>query len=230
MPRFRLRLSLLTALLLTTIIAMAIAITLLWREVAPLRQEVQRLRMETGYLTLDDPTKVHVISVPTFEEDTWKWRIYLPPGGTYTLHERSGRLPPRSMHPGDDWFDALITDGSGSSSSGSSWRGEFTLEARLIKDGNDWVLATQHKSTDGDFAASGGTRSSIYQPSEDWLSDRRLRWTTSNIHATQQSSFVPGEPILLLHMKKATITETPGGGYTKTMTDDVADGFALWIE
>ena len=41
--------SLLTALLLMTIVGLAIVTTRLWREVSPLRDEVFRLRQELGY-------------------------------------------------------------------------------------------------------------------------------------------------------------------------------------
>jgi len=47
-PARRFRISILTALLLTTILGMSIVIAVLWREVAPLRAQVQELREETG--------------------------------------------------------------------------------------------------------------------------------------------------------------------------------------
>ena len=70
MPRFRPRISILNALLLTTIVAMAIVIVQLWREVGPLRTEVRQLRNQTGKLSILDPTKTHAIEVATLDDLT----------------------------------------------------------------------------------------------------------------------------------------------------------------
>ena len=67
--------SLLTAVLLMTIVGMAIVIVQLWREVAPLRAEVRRFRDEMGQLTISDPSKFHAIEVRTSDKMIWKWRI-----------------------------------------------------------------------------------------------------------------------------------------------------------
>ncbi|MCI0492400.1 MAG: hypothetical protein L0Z07_05650, partial [Planctomycetes bacterium] len=55
--RFRPRFTLLTLLLLMTIVAMAIAMIQLWREVGPLRADNRRLRQEFGYLSIRDENK-----------------------------------------------------------------------------------------------------------------------------------------------------------------------------
>ena len=92
MPRFRPRISLLSALLLMTIVGMCIVIVQLWREVVPLREEVRSYRNELGFLTIDDRTRIHGIQVPT-REDGWKWRVYFPPGGDYKLQCYTGIIP-----------------------------------------------------------------------------------------------------------------------------------------
>lgn len=228
MPRFRPRFSLLTMLLVMTIAGMAIVIALMWREVGPLRAANRQMRTELGLLTIEDPKRAHAISLPTLEDNAWKWRIYLPPGRQYSLSLWSGHLPDRVGHRGKSWFEEVRKAGTGMSESGSNY-GEFLLEARLIKDGNGWVLATQSIHRDGDNSSIGGGRTSVYQPSGDWLSDRRSRITSSDV-AVSQKSFEPGEPILLLHLQRPVITETPGGGYTSQSPRGPADGVALWIE
>ena len=227
MPRIRPRISLLTLLLLTAIAAMAIVIAQLWREVGPLRAEVRRLRSEVGYLTIEDPTKAYAISVPTFEENSWRWRIFLPPGRMYALNERSGRLPAPSQHPGDEWFDAVKRHGSGSSSSGSNLSGEFTLEAKLIKQDDRWLLVTQFTKSDGDSSTRSGGRTSIHP--DEWLSEQRSRPTRSDVPAVDQKTFDRDAPILLLHRMEPLITETEGG-FTSRTPEGPANGFVLWIE
>src|SRR5258708_5153760 len=109
----RLRFSLLTATLLITIAAMAIVIALLWREVGPLRAQVKSMRTELGMLNVDDPTRVHVIQIGTSEEHHNKWRIYLPPGGSYSLCAYGRLIPPDpNGQAQQDWFTSVKQNGS----------------------------------------------------------------------------------------------------------------------
>lgn len=57
----RARFSLLTLLLVTTIVAISITVTMLNREIGPLQEDVARLRNEVGELNIGDPTKLHAI-------------------------------------------------------------------------------------------------------------------------------------------------------------------------
>ncbi len=81
----RLRFSLRTLLVATTFLAMALTIVILAMKLFPLQAEVQRLRNEVGYLTVDDPTKVHAIRVATVKDGTFRYRIWIPNGGNYCL-------------------------------------------------------------------------------------------------------------------------------------------------
>jgi hypothetical protein len=84
-PRWQLRFSLLTALLLVTIVAMGIGIWRLYRELVPLRAEVRNLRSQVGALTIDDDQKFHVVRVREPGGFRWNWRIWLPRGQDYWL-------------------------------------------------------------------------------------------------------------------------------------------------
>jgi hypothetical protein len=229
MPRLRPRISLFAAFLLTTIVGMAMVVALQWREIGPLRTEVRRLRSELGYLTIDDPKRACAVSVPSFEDDTRKWRIYLPVGGQYSICSRSGNLPSRPGHLGNSWFDEVRKSGSGMSSTGTSLHGEFLLEGRLIKENDSWVFVTNYSQSDGSMKTSSQSKDSIYQPSGDWLSDRRSRITSSDV-AFDQKSFEPGKSILLLHLVRPEITDLPGGGHKSKTPQGAADGFSIWIE
>ncbi len=78
---WRLRFSLLTALLVTTIVALAVLVVAQWREVGPLSTEVQLLRDEVGELSIEDPTRLHAIELATDDRETWRWRVWVPAGG-----------------------------------------------------------------------------------------------------------------------------------------------------
>lgn len=93
MPRFRPRISLISALLLLTIAGMAIVVVQLWREVGPLREEVHRLRNETGRLFVDDKTKLHAIQVETDSILTWKWRVWIPDNQKFNVYFTGENIP-----------------------------------------------------------------------------------------------------------------------------------------
>lgn len=93
MPTPRPRFSLLTLVLVTTIVALAVSVGLLYREVGPLRIEVKRLRAEVGELDVRDKSKIHAIQVPSGSKLEWKWRIWIPEGITYSLRSSGGDIP-----------------------------------------------------------------------------------------------------------------------------------------
>src|SRR4051812_24220210 len=114
MPRLRLRLSLLTTLLLLTIVGMAIVISLQWREIGPLRADNWRMRDELGYLNIDDPTKAYAVQLKTLGDEAWKWRVYLPPSGKYQLCCFKGHPLPAAMALHErNWSAAVKAHGSG---------------------------------------------------------------------------------------------------------------------
>lgn len=126
MPRVRPQISLLSALLLMTIVGMAIVIAQLWSEVGPIREEVRRLRDEVGELSIEDMTRMHAIEVRTGDPLMWKWRMWVPEGQTVVVRSQWGEVPrtgvPRgsgsvSLEPGEQW----ITYRAQPDSRGDSW-------------------------------------------------------------------------------------------------------------
>lgn len=91
MRRLHPRFSLLTVLLVMALVACGITIWQLWRELSPLRDEVRALRAESGLLTIYDTSKIHAIALTTLEDNTWRWRLYLPAGRQYSLYVQSGK-------------------------------------------------------------------------------------------------------------------------------------------
>jgi hypothetical protein len=214
--------SLLTILLLMALVASGITIVLLWREVGPLRAELRSLRTELGFLNIEDPTKAHAIALQTSETRIWKWRIYLPPNVKYRYACYSGRLPDPQKLAGPAWFDRVINGGVGSGISGTMNSGEFTLEARLVKEGEQWQLRTLGSGGNGGFITS-------IHPS-DWFSSRHGLNTMSGVSPREQTEFARGEPILLLKVLRPIVTTLPSGAITTTTPQGESDGFVFWIE
>lgn len=99
MPRFRPRISLLSALLLITIVSLTIVIVKLWREVGPLRAENKRLNEERGTLVIGDANKLHAIKVPTrfAGERRQSFRVYVPPGQSYIAFVQVNKIPKEGL-------------------------------------------------------------------------------------------------------------------------------------
>lgn len=56
-------------------------------------ETVRSMRREYGYLYDINEEKVNVISVPTLEQETWRWRVYIPKGKKYRLYFRLNGIP-----------------------------------------------------------------------------------------------------------------------------------------
>jgi hypothetical protein len=223
MPRFRPRISLLSALLLMTIAGMSIVIVQLWRELVPLRQEVRGYRTELGFLTIDDPTRVHGVQVPTREEG-WKWRVYFPPGSDYMLHCYTGMIPAGvESSQRRDFSSMNLGPGGFLTSMGGNFEEEAVIEARFKQADGTWTLQT---------SVNGGAWSDM-QLDKDFAAylanGRGGAFWTSNLNQKGQTTFSADERVFLLKRRKPEVTEVQGGILSRE-PDGPADGVALWIE
>lgn len=92
-----LRFSLLGLFALVTIVALAVSLYLTHGRLAKAEAEVSRLRKETGHLTIEDASQVHVIAVPTGDPFAWRWRVYLPGGYDFGVFAQRGKFAPRGL-------------------------------------------------------------------------------------------------------------------------------------
>jgi hypothetical protein len=224
------RFSLCSALLVTTIVAMAITIALFWREIGPLRAEVRQLRAETGQLTVDDPTKIYATAVnsPPRVGNSWKWRFYLPPGHQYCLHTLTGVV-------GAKGFD----NDNGSLSSTMMESGEYVYEIAAGKDSDGtWVLheTSQRVNPQGELQQRSGGTSSIGSHTA-WL-DARGGTSYNGVNKQMSKAFDPDKSVELLRLRAGTFTPTYPGTTdpakvnvgTSTPATGAADGILIWID
>jgi hypothetical protein len=171
MPRFVPRISLLSAILLTTIFGMGIVIFVQWRELGPLQSEVRQMRTQLGLLTIEDPSRVHAIEVRQPDSNLWRWRIYLPFGRKYRLVEFGGRLPARGLLSTQQWFDVLTKASIGRGEySGMDLAGEFTLEASFTQVDGQWKFETHPGGGSAHYAFTDNWPAHSYRlaPSDVW--------------------------------------------------------------
>ena len=97
MPVSRPRVSLLSLLLLTGMIASWLTTASLWSEIAPLRRELRQLRDESGTLSITDNRKPHAIELETEDPNHWKWRVWVPEGRRYEVCCVHGGVPLKGL-------------------------------------------------------------------------------------------------------------------------------------
>lgn len=94
------RFSLLGLFAVMTIAALGVALYLTGARLSKAEAEVDRLRKETGHLTIGDAADVHLIAVPTGDPFAWRWRVYLPGGHDFGVFAYRGKLGARGLPAG----------------------------------------------------------------------------------------------------------------------------------
>jgi len=209
---------------------MAVTLWKLNSELAPMRAELKRYRQQLGFLSIpeSESDQIHAIQVESEHEHEWRYRIYLPKGNQYVLRFADGTLPARTadvIQP-KDYYAAVAKRSSGSS---RSWEpGEFVLAFRVRPDEDDpdretWKFETRRVGE----GSKGSTTLTV-----PWMADTRAWSTSGSMVSREQKSFDPAEPLPLLTVRRAKVTETARGGHTTTVPDSrkEAEGFMLWIE
>ncbi|QDU87601.1 hypothetical protein Pla175_09660 [Pirellulimonas nuda] len=199
-PRF----SLLNLLLLTTIVALGLTTGMLWREVGPLRQEVQQLRNETGKLIVEDPTRLAAVQCPQTDELSWKWRVWLPAGHNYLVRTA-----------GDDGGQVVPATGFIPSLSGQVLESgtENVIEYRIRRD-------LQTDVWRGSVRIAGQLR--VTSGNHDWV-DWPMRCSkTGGVNGTTESQDAKN-PMVLMRFQIAEVNRSDE-------IPDPARGFLIWIE
>ena len=197
------------------IVGLSLVVYRQWQEVEPLRQEVRRLRGLLGYLIIDDPGKAQFIKADTPDETAhWRWRLYLPPGGKYSLNVYTGVLPAGVNPPQAGKFAAAVLEGEGKLTSRPLPGGEFQLDVALVAEGARWNLITK----------PGGAH---VLPAENSRLAAASKWT--NIFRRSPRILEPGEPASLMRLSKSR-WEQRDEGRVFLLNPDKADGIIVWLE
>ncbi len=62
-------------------------------------KELRRYRNQLGVLTTQDPTKVHIIALDTYQDKVWKYRIFVPTGKEFAVKSVVGNVPLDHLPP-----------------------------------------------------------------------------------------------------------------------------------
>ncbi len=228
----KLRISLLSAILLLTIASLGGALFHSWRantqlraEFAPIKAENERLRAEGGGLTIDDPNNVHVIKVPETRDSVWIYRVYLPEGPEYYVGVLINKLPsrpeerPRLIRTQDLGFNIVKALSDSALQMGHTISpGEHLLTVAV--DSHQDESATVSLFIDNFLM--GSSRRTRHWPAEKWGSD-----LAASESVDEQIAISPNSLPLILRRER----HSQSGAVSIYRAEDGSDhGFIFWID
>lgn len=202
-PRFRF--SLASFLLASALVCVSVSHLITSRQLARTRDALTVAHNELGILSIDDPDRVHALSLPAPNRSQWRWRIQLPDSQKFRLCYLVGSIPPTGLP--DDRSSAgsstsILTDRNGQISE------PFILNAALAKDElGDWKLK---------FATHAVSILPKIENPPDWLDMKprpSITWVAGRSSTEDGAS---KEPYVLLRYYKSKSNPT--------------DGIVVWIE
>jgi len=215
--RSRAKISLLSFLLVFSLVGVVFSHWHTSKKLHSLAQEVNKLRNEAGYISVEDESQLHAISLDTGEANTWKWRLFLPKGRRYKWNIACENIP-ASTPP--------AKPGVSSVSNEPYWESETNVlvTAKLREKSNgDWTMIVSSKIGDSNDQMGGST---LTIPAE------KIRWL-----ATEGSTEVrllgsrgtvtrdPQGPIILLQRRPCE--KQPNGGYQPSKGP--MPGYVIWL-
>jgi hypothetical protein len=211
--RFRFRLG--TALLFVVIIALGVAqfsSTLRVRQLEVrnrfLEAENAKLRVEAGYLQVDDPSKVAVLQLREADELSWRWKVYLP-RGSWKMHATTRNVA-LSGFPQEASFSSVV--------------GGLTVNAAVsVRKGADgqWQLYARFEGAESRSGLGENHR---------LVAGNHRAFTTSAKGGGSVSVCDPRQPIELLRVRTQDPVEGPSGSWTSKDSTEPVDGILVWIE
>src|SRR5688572_20392211 len=226
-PWLRVRLSLSSFLLGSTLVAVIAAYWFLARDVDRLRLQVSALRAENkgyrdqlGILTITDPALPHAIHSSPFRTlNTWQWKIYAPPG-RFRLCLAYDGIPLDGVLPASDTRMVVLADNL-------PVEGAVTCSIRTGGTNDPYA---GHVIVQLDRIAK---KVELPQHLSAWVRptiqfEKQIAGEKATIHAP------PGQPLVLLRLRGYRITEVDQNGtkaHPRLPPDDSpGPGVLLWLE
>ena len=174
-----------------------------------LKHEVSKFRREMGHLEITDDKKIHAIALPSLEDLTWRWRIYVPQ--SLELHWGFDEISNEGLHARYAKVGARLREG------------EQVLTCAIRKSAHgDWLLLCQ-SSPDNNKTGVG-----LPDGCEPWFTEQRgVAFDVSGVRFTQVVS-EPSEPLVLLRQREHGFNER-SNDIRKEPPTKKRDGLLLWI-
>lgn len=220
MPKLRFSLrAFLLALFVFSLIGSNLYVSWKWRES---RSENDRLREAMGWLAIDDPTRIYVRQVESWEPFSWAWRIYLPPGDR-TLYAGGGAIAETGLKTDSAAGTSLQPNNEQSTASPPDPLDyEFTLTARIERDqrGNlQLAVSAPHQGLA--FALRPKDSAWITDGKHFGLSSTRKLQIEAAGSRGQTESFAADDAIVLLRLRAPDAKQAESG--------EPCDGIMIWF-
>ena len=226
-----------TLLLLGTIAGLSLAVWKLGSQVRPMKQELKRLRNEVGQLHIEDPTKIHVIAVETYEDDVHKFRIYVPDAPSYHLRHAAFNLPKEGIPelPAMKRPDYPLESGQ--------YLVTVRLERRFDRKTGEPIKSINmdmkiESAAGHDFSSTTSANIGISEANNDWIVSGETGTPKFVMRKIGREVEVidSDEPAVLLRIRAGEITrlnkdkEGRPTSWSVGQLEEPCDGFMLWIE
>ena len=212
------RFSLREVFLLMLAFCVAIGYYLTSRRLREAEQELRVRRDETGYLSVDDRTQLHAITVDTDEPNTWRWRLFVPKGHRYSWNIACDFIPQN---------DVPQRPGASGVSNEPYWEtdNEVLVTARLRQnDDENWTLSVNSRIGDSKNQMAGASLT-IPKDKMTWMSE--ISSTDGRVIGSRGTKVQdPKGPIVLLQRRRCL--RLPDGSYQPS--PNPMPGFMVWLQ
>ncbi len=227
--RIRIRFSLLTALLIVAIIALALSVYRLGSEIGPLRVENKKLNEERGTLVFDDAKLVHAIRVPTrFAKNSGTFRVFIPEGSEYVATVAVNDIPKTGLPIVERRTDRSMV-------LGQAGKNAFAI----LPPGEHQVSLSVEQYHNGDRYVQFATTAqgfwldmTVQIPKGAWPQEKPtpFRVYGDGVNGTTESVVLGHTLVLMRHRVQAVSNESLNVSYTMPEPEHPLNGLMLWIE
>lgn len=212
-PQNTLRFSLRRLIAVVLILASVVSLVVLKREVDELRARNQELNAELGRVTVNDPSKIHVLALnlPQGPDWSWQWRIYLPKNRTYYICAALKDIPTEGLAPMTTY---MVLEGT-----------EYPLAARLQQKDGTWeiVMNTGNQSVSEKFDSPEPDFLSKKVHVDEFITGSKSSHAFGGIHISAAD-----KPVDLLRLRQQAGAITPTGSTSKRIPTP-CPGVLIWI-
>jgi hypothetical protein len=215
--KLRVRFSLLSFLLASATICLAVSHWHTSWQLATARMELRKLRDEVGYLSIDDRAKFHAVAIETGAPNTWQWRLFVPKGARYKWNIACDEIPKHSP-PARAGITAVSNE--------PYWEtaNEVVVTARLREaDEGNWTLSVTSKIGDSKHQMSDAT---LKIPRDKIELMTKVSVFDGHVIGSKGTAVCEADgPIILL--QRRACEKQPNGSYQPS--DGPMPGFMIWL-
>lgn len=206
--------SIASLLLLTALVAAVVSHVSVSRELAETKRELTELRNESLLLDAEDDSLFHAVSLPTYGDLQWRWKVQLPVDGEYRIRYSFEAIPEQGFELQSQKMDHAFLGSNGKPLAGGT---PLVLELSIHKSNERWQIS----------ANNGSRGTGMYlNDSPSWLETYSTVGWGHSVAGKRKTQSGPNDArFQLLRMRKSKLV---AGGSEVDMQP--TDGILVWLE